>query len=356
MTQDDQLRIAMLAPPWIPVPAPAYGGIEEVVRLLCDGLAERGHHVTLFAPPGSDSSADVVAVLEEAHPDDIQKAQFESDHVARAFAEIDAAAAGGEPFDVIHDHVGHTALAMADRVGTPLVHTLHGPFTEDARRFYATHGAKACIVAISPAQLDDAPPEMGGGRVVHNPIDCTEWPFREDKDDFLLWIGRMSPDKGPHRAIAVAREAGAPVVLAGPVQPGQEAYFAEQVEPALGDGAEYVGEADAERKRDLYGRARALLMPIRWPEPFGLVMVEALACGTPVIAFPEGSAPEVVQDGVTGFVVEDEHAMAQAVGRLGEIDPAACRATCEERFGVPAVVRAYEDVYRQAMAKPVPVA
>jgi glycosyltransferase involved in cell wall biosynthesis len=343
----------MLAPPWIPVPAPGYGGIEEVVRLLCEGLTERGHEVTLFAPPGSDSSADVVAVLEESHPDDIQKAQFEADHVARAFAEIDAAAERGEPYDVIHDHVGHTALAMADRVSAPLVHTLHGPFTEDACRFYAEHGAKACIVAISQAQLDDAPEEMGGGRVVHNPIDCSEWPFREEKDDFLLWIGRMSPDKGPHRAITAAREAGARLVLAGPVQPGQEQFFAEEVEPRLDEeGIEYVGEADGERKRDLYQRSRALLMPIRWPEPFGLVMVEALACGTPVIAFPEGSAPEVVQDGETGFVVDDEHAMAEAVKRLDEIDPATCRRSCEERFGVPAVVRAYEAVYRDAAARP----
>src|SRR5215207_4584659 len=236
-----RLKIAMLAPPWIPVPAPAYGGIEEVVRLLCSGLTERGHDVTLFAPPGSDSCADVVAVLEEPHPDDIQKAQFEADHVARAFAAIDAAAAGGAPFDVIHDHVGHTALAMADRIAVPLVHTLHGPFTEDATRFYARHGSKASIVAISQAQLDAAPPEMGGGSVVPNPIDCAEWPFREEKDDFLLWIGRMSPDKGPHRAIVAAREAGVPLVLAGPVQPGQEEFFAEEVEPALGDdGVEYI--------------------------------------------------------------------------------------------------------------------
>jgi glycosyltransferase involved in cell wall biosynthesis len=341
----------MLAPPWIPVPAPAYGGIEEVVRLLCDGLAENGHDVTLFAPPGSASRAAVVPVLEEPHPDEIQKAQFESDHVARAFAAVDEAAEQGAPFDVLHDHTGHTALAMADRVSAPLVHTLHGPFTEDACRFYAQHGRKARIVAISQAQLDDAPEEMGGGQVVHNPIDCAEWPFRAEKEDFLLWIGRMSPDKGPHRAIAAAREAGAPVVLAGPVQPGQEQFFADEVEPHLGeDGVEYVGEADAERKRDLYQRARALLMPIRWPEPFGLVMVEALACGTPVIAFPEGSAPEVVEDGVTGFVVADEHAMAAAVGRLGEIDPSDCRGSCERRFGVPAVVRGYEEVYRAAAA------
>jgi glycosyltransferase involved in cell wall biosynthesis len=305
--------------------------------------------VTLFAPPGSDSPATVVPVLEDTHPDDIQKAQFEVDHVARAFAAIDAAGERGEPYDVIHDHVGHVSLAMADRVSVPLVHTLHGPFTEDACRFYAEHGRKACIVAISQAQLDDAPAAMGGGRVVHNPIDCSEWPFREDKEDFLLWIGRMSPDKGPHRAITAAREAGTPLVLAGPVQPGQEEFFAEEVEPRLGDdGIEYIGEADADRKRDLYQRARAFLMPIRWPEPFGLVMVEALACGTPVIAFAEGSAPEVVQEGETGFIVADEHAMADAVERLAEIDPAACRKACEERFGVPAVVRGYEDVYRAA--------
>jgi glycosyltransferase involved in cell wall biosynthesis len=343
------LAVAMLAPPWIPVPAPAYGGIEEVVRLLGDGLTAAGHQVTLFAPPGSDAEGAVVELLEDTHPDDIQKAQFEADHVARAFALIDAAAERAEPFDVIHDHVGHVALAMADRIATPLVHTLHGPFTRDARRFYAEHGPKACIVAISQAQLDDAPAEMGGGRVAHNPIDTSEWPFSADKDDYLLWMGRMSPDKGPHRAIAAARAAGARLVLAGPVQPGQESFFAEEIEPRLGrDGIEYVGEADGERKRELYLKARALLMPIRWPEPFGLVMVEAMACGTPVIAFPEGSAPEVVQDGETGFIVADEDAMAAALERLGEIDPRACRESCEARFGVPAVVAAYEEVYRAA--------
>jgi glycosyltransferase involved in cell wall biosynthesis len=340
----------MLAPPWIPVPAPAYGGIEEVVRLLSDGLVDAGHDVTLFAAPGSDSSADVFEVLDESHPDDIQKAQYEADHVSRAFAEIDAAAERGEPFDVLHDHVGHTTLAMADRIDVPIVHTLHGPFTEDASRFYAEHGPKAKIVAISQSQLDDAPEAMGGGVVVHNPIDCSEWPYDEDKHDFLLWIGRMSPDKGPHRAITAAREAGAPLVLAGPIQPGQEGFFAEEVEPHVGrDGIEYIGEADAERKRELYSHARALLMPIRWREPFGLVMVESLACGTPVIAFREGSAPEVVEEGKTGFIVDDEHAMARAVERLDEIDPAACRGACQERFGVLAVVRGYEAVYRAAI-------
>jgi glycosyltransferase involved in cell wall biosynthesis len=344
------LRIAMLAPPWIPVPAPAYGGIEEVIRLLCDGLTAHGHRVTLFAPPGSASRAEVVHVLEEPKPDEIQKAQHESDHVACVFEQIDAAERRGEPFDVIHDHTGHTALAMADRVSTPLVHTLHGPFDENATRFYARHGTKARIVAISHAQLDAAPPEMGGGRVVHNPIQTSEWPFQAEKGDSVLWIGRMSPDKGPHRAIEAAREAGVRLVLAGPVQPGQEEFFAQEVEPHLdADGVEYVGEADSSRKRELYLDAKALLMPIRWPEPFGLVMVEALACGTPVVAFPEGSVPEIVEDGRTGFVVDDVKTMARAIARLGEIDPAACRRSCEERFGVETVVGGYEAVYLDAM-------
>jgi glycosyltransferase involved in cell wall biosynthesis len=342
------LRVAMLAPPWIRVPAPAYGGIEEVVRLLCEGLVARGHAVTLFAPPQSDVPADVHTVLEAEHPDEIQKAQVEADHVARAFAEIDRD--GG--YDVVHDHTGHVALAMADRMATPLVHTLHGPFDEAATTFYRAHGAKALLVALSAYQRSRAPEEAGEMAVVPNPLRVDEWPFRADKEDFVTWIGRMSPDKGPHRAIAAARAAGVPLILAGPIQPGQEDFFAEEVEPGIDDDAvRYVGEADAAMKRDLYARARAFLMPIRWAEPFGLVMVEAMACGTPVIAFPEGSAPEVVLDGETGFLVDDEDAMAAAIGRLGELDPAACRARTEERFGVDAVVDGYEAVYRRAMER-----
>jgi glycosyltransferase involved in cell wall biosynthesis len=337
----------MLAPPWIPVPAPAYGGIEEVVRLLCEGLVERDHGVTLFAPPQSESPAEVWAVLESAHPDEIQIAQFEADHVARAFAQIDED--GG--YDVIHDHVGHVALAMADRIATPLVHTLHGPFAGAAREFYRAHGAKAQLVALSEHQRSQAPPEAGEIAVVPNPLRVAEWPFTAEKEDFVLWIGRMSPDKGPNRAIAAARAAGVRLVLAGPVQPGQEQFFAEEVEPHVdGDAVDYIGEADSGSKRDLYRRAAAFLMPIRWAEPFGLVMLEAMACGTPVIAFKEGSAPELVLDGETGFLVDDEDGMAQAIGRLGEIDPARCREATDERFGVDAVIDGYEAVYRAAAA------
>ena len=160
----------------------------------------------------------------------------------------------------------------------------------------------------------------------------------------------MSPVKGPHRAIAAAREAGVPLVLAGPVQPGQEEFFATEVEPHIdGSAVRYVGEAGASAKRDLYQAARAVLMPIRWEEPFGLVMAEAMACGTPVIAFPEGAAPEVVVDGESGFLVRDEHEMASALSRVDEISPARCREVVERRFDVSAVAARYERVYARAM-------
>ncbi|HXS44328.1 MAG TPA: glycosyltransferase family 4 protein [Solirubrobacteraceae bacterium] len=347
----DELRIAVLAPPWIEVPAPAYGGIEEVVRLEVDGLVARGHDVTLFAPPGSDTPARAAAPLSDTHPDEIERCVWEVDHVARAFDAIDQELPGGRRFDVVHDHCGFAGLAFADRLRTPLVHTMHGPLDEATLPFYATHAPKGTVVAISHAQLDGAPPALEGAPVVHNPLAFAEWKLETDPGEHVLWIGRMNPVKGPHRAIAAAREAGVPLVLAGPVQPGQERFFAAEVEPHVdGEAVHYVGETGGADKAELYRSAAALLMPIRWREPFGLVMVEAMACGTPVIAFAEGSVPEVVEDGVSGFVVDDEHAMAAAIGRAVELDRAAVRASACERFDVERCVEGYERVFRGAVA------
>lgn len=346
----DPLRIAVLAPPWIPVPPRGYGGIEAVVDLLCATLVKRGHDVTLFAAPGSQSTARVITPLAAAHPDEIGSSLCESDHVSHAWDQIDLAANRDEPFDVVHDHSGFTALAMAGRLAAPLVHTLHGPFVNDTTAIYQRHGHKATLVAISRSQAASAPVGVQIASVVPNPIVVDDWPLRADKQDYLLWVGRMDPIKGADFAIRAAKLAGRRLVLAGPVQPGQERYFREQVEPYLdGERVRYIGEVGGTMKTELFANAAAFLMPVRWREPFGMVMLEALACGTPVIAFPEGAASEIVINGENGFLVTGEAEMAEAVRCLGSIDPVRCRASVVERYDVSLSTAGYEHVYGQAI-------
>jgi glycosyltransferase involved in cell wall biosynthesis len=345
------LRIAVLAPPWIPVPPPAYGGIEAVVALLCDELAARGREVTLFAAPGSHSAARVFAPLEDAHADQMGSALFEADFVGSAYDAIERAAFEGEPFDVVHDHSGFTAVAMAHHLSVPVLHTLHAPFDDETRPFYTRHGHKARLVAISHSQLEQAPIGVRVTAVVSNPLRVEDWPFCDSKDDYLLWMGRMDPVKGAHRAIAVARRCGKRLVLAGPVQPGQREYFEREIEPHV-DGVQIVfaGEVGGQRRKELFARATAFLMPIRWAEPFGMVMVEALACGTPVLAFPEGAASEIVIHGENGFHVADELEMADAVDELQTLDHRRCRESVAERYDPATVADGYEAVYEHAIS------
>jgi glycosyltransferase involved in cell wall biosynthesis len=339
------LRIAMLAPPWIPIPPPGYGGIEFVLTLLCDALVDRGHDVELFCAPGSHSKAKVRPLLDAPHPESIERSLFEADHVARAFAAIDAAANMGSPFDLVHDHCGYTPLAMADRLGTPLAHTVHGPFDADTTPFYDVHGGKGTLVCISHSQAGMAPASANVAAVVHNPIDVASWPVGEHKQDYLLWLGRFVPEKGPQRAIKVARATGRSLVLAGTVQPRHERFFATEIEPHIdGTDIRFVGEVGGARKQRLMADAFAFLMPIRWPEPFGMVMVESLAAGTPVLAFAQGAAPEIVEHGKNGFLVADEDEMAAMVDRAGDIDPWECRRSAE-RFSPDRVAAGYESVY-----------
>jgi glycosyltransferase involved in cell wall biosynthesis len=323
--------------------------VEAVVAVLADALVDAGHEVTLFCAPGSTSEARVVTLLDRAHPDEIERSLYEVDHVARAFAAIEAGDGNG-PFDVVHDHCGFASVAMANRLCTPVVHTVHGPFTAATGAFYARHGRNATVVAISAAQRATAPACLQGAQVIHNPIDLAVWPLREQKEDYLLWVGRMTADKGPHRAIAAAREAGVPLVMAGVIQPGQQAYFDSQIARHIdSDAVRFIGEVGGAAKRALFAGARALLMPISWQEPFGMVMVEALACGTPVIAFAAGAASELVVDGVTGFLVSDERAMALAVDRLGELRPRDCRSWVAGHLDARVIAGAYAGAYRGAI-------
>ena len=344
----EPLRIAILAPPWIPVPPPGYGGIEAVVDLLCEGLVGRGHEVTLFAAPGSRSAARVYPLLEDAHPDQIGSSLYESDHVAGAWEQIDCAPSG-VGFDVLHDHSGFTALAMAVRVAVPVVHTVHGAFDRDTVQFYRRHGHKALLVAFSRTQAGSAPAGVRIGRwsqpgrrrplaAAHREaglpaVDRADGPGE----------GRAPRDRGGAAGGADAGAGRAGAAWAG-------GLFREQVEPHLdGRRVRYVGEVAGVVKQELYANAAALLMPVRWREPFGMVMVEALACGTPVIAFPEGAAAEIVIDGENGMLVADEAEMACAVARLDLIDPRRCRASVAERYAPARTAASYERVYRQAI-------
>ena len=346
------LRIAMLAPPWISVPSSGYGGVESVVSTLTEALVRSGQDVTLFCAPGSVSGATVEPLLETSHPDEIERALFEADHVAQAFDRVDLARRT-DPFDVIHDHCGFTALALANRMETPLVHTLHGPFTTDTAAFYAHHGHKGTLVGISQAQMASAPSGMQALDPIPNPIDLRAWPLQERKGDYLLWIGRITAEKGPQRAIAAARAVDVPLVLAGVIQPGQQAFFDSEIAPHIdGDRVRFVGEVGGSAKHALFAHARGLLMPIRWDEPFGMVVVEALACGTPVIAFPEGAIPELIVEGKTGFLVKDERSMADAIGRLPRIAARDCRAWVAQHCDGDVVAAAYESIYRSAMPTP----
>jgi glycosyltransferase involved in cell wall biosynthesis len=351
-TSEPRLHIAVLAPPWIPVPPPGYGGIEFVVALLCGALVDHGHDVELFCAPGSSSRAKVHPLLDQPHPESIERSLFEGDHDGRAFRAIDEAAASGHPFDVIHDNSGYVALAMADRVRTPMVHTVHGPFDQATNPYYAVNGRNGAVVCISAAQSRMAPDPDIVDAVVHNPIDVDGWPVGYEKQDYLLWLGRMAPEKGAHRAIRVAKATGRPLVLAGPVQPGQERFFANEVQPHIdGETIRYIGEVGGARKQRVFADAFAFLMPIRWPEPFGMVMVEAMAAGTPVLAFPEGAAPEIVEHGVSGYLVADEDEMAARVDDAGRLDTLQIRRSAE-RFAPDRIAAGYEGAYRAAMRQP----
>jgi glycosyltransferase involved in cell wall biosynthesis len=217
----------MLAPPWIPIPAARLRRHRARRRAALPRPERARSPSALFAAPGSEhAEADVRQVLERPHPDEISIAIFETDHVASTFDAIDAAARAGAPFDLVHDHSGYAAFAFANRLETPLVHTLHQPFTDETFVFYDRHGAKAWAIAISRTQADQAPPGLRVIDVVANPIVVEDFPFVEQKDDFLLWVGRFTDQKGPQRAIAAAREAGVPIVLGGVVHPASRSSSA----------------------------------------------------------------------------------------------------------------------------------
>jgi glycosyltransferase involved in cell wall biosynthesis len=335
------LRIAMIAPPWFELPPSGYGGIESVVADLVNTLADRGHEITLVgAGRHRTRAARFVAVYPEppSHrlgapiPEVITAA-----HAAAVLDDLDV--------DVVHDHTLAGPLLARGR-DVPTAVTMHGAVDDEFGEYVTRLGDTVDVVAISDAQRRRNPEINWVGRV-HNAVDPATFPFRADKDDYVLWLGRFHPDKGAHLAIDAARAAGARIVLAGKrAEPCEHAYFEAEVAPRLGRGVDYVGEADAAQKRRLLAGARTLVFPVQWEEPFGMVLVEAMACGTPVVALRRGSVPEVVDSGVTGLVVDHAEELAAALQAVGSIDPAQCRARVEDRFSLDVMAAGYERIYR----------
>lgn len=342
------MRIGMIAPPWFPLPPLGYGGIELVVSLLTEGLVRRGHEVTLFASGDSRTNARLRYVFARAPFERIEHgATLELLHSLEAYTHA------GD-FDLIHDHDGFGSRAMGTLVnrlmGVPVVATLHGPADPASQESLVglRHGLK--FVAISDYQRQGFP-DLDFVATIPNAIDLSVHPFLAEKDDYFLFLGRMIADKGAHSAVEVARRLGTRLILAGKVnERAEHDYFASEIEPHLSDNIHFRGEVEADVKVDLYRHARCTLFPIQWPEPFGLVMIESLAAGTPVIAFRRGAVPEVLEHGRTGFIVENVDEMVEAAAHIDEIDPAECRRAVEERFGVEQFIDAHEAAYERLLA------
>lgn len=345
-SQHAALRIAMVAPPYFTVPPAAYGGVESVVADLVDVLVEYGHHVELIGAGDHGTRAQrfhptMPAPVPEQLGDPLPEMRHAA-HVGRLVDHSDV--------DLVHDHTLSGPLLARGR-SIPTLVTVHGPVQGDPGDYYRALGDSVRLVAISDAQRATAPdlPWIG---TVHNAIAVETFPFQKQKEDFALFLGRFHPQKAPHLAIDAARAAGLPIVLAGKSsEPIERDYVEREVLPRLGPDVELRGVADATQKRQLLAQAACLLFPICWEEPFGLVTVEAMACGTPVVALRRGAVPELVVHGHTGMIVEQPEQLPDAVRAARSLDPYACRTHVEQHFSRHAMAAGYETIYRRLLKR-----
>lgn len=307
-----------------------------MIDLLARGFHDAGHDVLLFTTADSTCPVPKAWVLEKAESERIGEAMLELQHVVRAYESV-------KGFDIINDHtVAGPLLAPPD---TPVVTMNHGPFTGASGDVYRAISRRASVIAISHNQASTAV-DTAIARVIHHGIEVDNVAVGDGKGGYALFLGRMSPDKGVHLAARAARQAGVPLRIAAKVRErGEHDYFTNVVKPLLGGDIEYIGEVDWRTKFELLGGATCLLNPITWAEPFGLVMIEALACGTPVIASPLGAAPEIVDEGVTGFLRVDEEALVNVLGKVADLDRDACRHAAVTRFSADRMVEEHLELF-----------
>jgi glycosyltransferase involved in cell wall biosynthesis len=339
------VRIAQVAPLYESVPPQLYGGTERVVSWLTEQLVREGHEVTLFASGDSVTAARLVAPVPKA----LRLDPGCVDQLALHLLMLEEVFRRRGDFDVVHFHCDYLHFPLSRRHRQPHVTTLHGRLDiPELPCIYREYEGEA-VISISDAQRRPLP-WLNWQGTVHHGLPRDLHTFRESPGRYLAFLGRISPEKRVDRAVEIARRVGIPLKIAAKVDRADRDYFAEQIEPLLKRSAplvEFVGEVGGSAKDEFLGNAAALLFPIDWPEPFGLVMIEAMACGTPVVAWRNGSVPEVMDDGVTGFVVDDVDEAVRAVGRAGELSRRRCREVFEQRFSVARMTRDYLAVYRR---------
>ena len=348
-----KMNIALVSSPWYPVPPHGYGGIELVVGLLAAGLRKRGHRVHLFGAEGSDEGTIVCAPKEWR--EDLgrpQMSQREAAYSGRVYQTLQGLAETLGPIDIIHEHSGMVGLLAAQyQRHAPVLHTVHGPLDESERTAYNSVVDSAGLIAISQNQRDSAP-ELKWVGMVHNAVevDSLKLGTANSEDPYLLVLARICPEKGQHLAVEVAKRVGMKLVLAGKVENTPESidYFRRMVSPHIDrNRVVHLVNVAGDEKAELLSHATAMLAPITWPEPFGLSMVEAMASGTPAIAMNLGAVRELIEDGLTGYVVEDVDGMVEAVAKARELDHMSCAVRARQLFSPDAMVTRYLDIYTE---------
>ena len=343
------LRIAQVAPLHERVPPALYGGTERVVATLTDELVRRGHQVTLFASGDSQTIGDLKSPVDRSLRLDPEA----GDPIAAHMLELAQVFERADEFDLIHCHVDYLAFPFGRLVRTPTVHTLHGRL--DLPHFVPLfrHLRDVAVVSISDAQRAPLRSlDVNWVGTVYHGVALESFPYSEAGGEYLAFLGRISPEKRPDLAIAVAKRLAIPLKIAAKVDAKDRAYFEREIRPLLDDPLiEFIGEIDEATKPKFLGGAMALLFPIDWPEPFGLVVIEAMACGTPVVAFRRASVPEIVEDGVTGRIVDNVDEAIAAIPQVLALDRRRVRQRFEERFAVSRMARDYVRVYRALLAK-----
>ena len=351
------LRIAQVAPLWVSIPPEKYGGIERIIHFLTEELVARGHKVTLFASGDSKTKAKLISV----YPRGLLKDKISWTDPFWNLENLTACFKMADKFDIIHSHLDLWTLFFQGLTKTPVLHTFHnqlyaGSVTSPEKfstrlKLFDKYRKEVNGVFISQAEKKNSAVKFPKNWVVYNGIDVSQFKFHPKPKDHFIWIARIDPFKGIENAIKAAETAGAKLLLAGRLDPVRKQYFQTTIKPHLSKKIKYVGELSQSELSDFYGSARACLYPIEWEEPFGLIMVESMATGTPVIVFDRGSAREVVEDGKTGFVVKDIKEMVEAMKKIGQIDRSACRERVERLFSFQKMVDEYEKIYYQLSKK-----